>query len=398
MAKRDNGDMLAKVVAPPGEVDMLAPLGASRASPSAAAATVTVTAPERVKNAIESFLRGCASEVHLRNGPTAQSHLDMAVKRIKVLGEQPLRRRMEEEARMLQVNILMLPLFAAPAPAFKLRFYCYTRESLGARCFQSYHTLCRTMRSQCFCKELNIPAAMEFDEKEGVAVHALALVGDSPCGYARCWIEQGRLPPDAAPGAAPARWAVLDRMLSIKTRRERGCANYLLQNLSQYIWQNDVGLLVAHVHCRNHRVVEKLLQKGFKFLLSMEEYAKTKDDAPIIYHDGTRMRINTVHLYHVLNNGAEAQVADALLQARACARWQVDVGLRPENRQKTEQVVREARQRKERAERLKKEQEDICKRAEAEGPAQKELSSQEWQQKQNELLQLTQEQERLGQS
>jgi len=195
---------------------------------------------------------------------------------------------------------------------FEQRFCIYTQAALGSPAtFKCFHSMGLLVRKMVFHKELHIPFDIEADERDDSSFHILVFVGDAPKCYARLWLANSPLDPSV-------RWAVLDRVCTLKEDRNRRHAIFLLNKLMSHLIQhsnNQICALVAHVPLRSKLpIVEKLLQKGFSFVLSEEDY-KRRFQGPskgLFYFENNRIRLNAVHLYFQipLTSSDEAQLAE----------------------------------------------------------------------------------------
>jgi len=257
-----------------------------------------------LENAVESFLKECEKEIKERHHQKACELLDRAEKRFPQLDPIALA-KWRPRLEALKIRILLLDLFPQTPNPNRQRFKIFSRDTVRPAVYDCNYDLCHLIREKVFCAELRIPYFIEFEQKlEDKAFHALVLVGDAPYTYSRVWIQ------DTPEGN---KWAVLDRMCTLDVDKDQpykhrghGAANYMLECIKQFLAVNllpnpnyHCNILVVHVPVKTPKVIEKLINKGFRFVTSLEDYKNLveRGDVPITYfHDG-KVRVNTVHLY-----------------------------------------------------------------------------------------------------
>jgi len=110
----------------------------------------------------------------------------------------------------------------------------------------------------------------------------------------------------------------------------------------------NLHVLVVHVPIKSSLpIVDTLLAKGFRFVLSHEAYQqrKSSSSASLFYFEGDRMRLNTVHLYFPLPNIPEERVRMDLEEIRKAEQRQIAISQDPENIKRQREVFMRARKR-----------------------------------------------------
>mmetsp|Transcript_10252 Transcript_10252/g.20084 ORF Transcript_10252/g.20084 Transcript_10252/m.20084 type:complete len:367 (-) Transcript_10252:647-1747(-) len=298
------------------------------------------------KNAIANFLTQCEKELRERNRERAVQFLARAARRIQALPDMASRNEFQEQYHNLERNVHLIQLFPRAAKPFERRTKIYTKETMDPIAYSCFHKISRYMRTNVFIKELNIPVQIEFDERDDVALHGIVLIGDAPQTYARFWIDSGE---------SNVKWAVLDRMCTLRSvhvSRQKGHAVYMLNSLVYYLdsiaAKANLHVLVVHVPIKSSLpIVDTLLAKGFRFVLSHEAYQqrKSSSSASLFYFEGDRMRLNTVHLYFPLPNIPEERVRMDLEEIRKAEQRQIAISQDPENIKRQREVFMRARKR-----------------------------------------------------
>ena len=131
----------------------------------------------------------------------------------------------------------------------------------------------RTIRFNVFVDEQKVPAELELDETDLVAVHVLAVLEDGiPCGT-------GRLFPDESDPTV----AHIGRMAVLKEYRGVGCGSAILHSLVAYARENGYAKARLSAQCHALAFYER---HGF------EAYGDIYDDAGIS-HRAMQLMLNS---------------------------------------------------------------------------------------------------------
>lgn len=102
-----------------------------------------------------------------------------------------------------------------------------------------------TVREQVFQTEHKIDRLSDFDGKDDLCFHIVAMEGDTPVGTLRLHIF-----------TSPDIWK-LERLAVISTHRGKGIAKALLQKAEEVVRSMGGSQLVMHAQCRAQKLYEK---------------------------------------------------------------------------------------------------------------------------------------------
>eukprot|EP00514_Thraustochytrium_sp_LLF1b_P006399 CAMPEP_0184539870 /NCGR_PEP_ID=MMETSP0198_2-20121128/18352_1 /TAXON_ID=1112570 /ORGANISM="Thraustochytrium sp., Strain LLF1b" /LENGTH=343 /DNA_ID=CAMNT_0026933405 /DNA_START=278 /DNA_END=1309 /DNA_ORIENTATION=+ len=300
--------------------------------------------------AINSFLMQAEKEMRVYNKERAIENLQRADSRIPKLQHIPSREKWKRRHDELVRHLEVMELYSAEVKPFKSRVKVFNRTSVQPKAYDCLYMLVKAIRLGSFCKELQIPPMIEFDDKDANAQFYLALVGDAPYSLVRTWMATGR---------NGISWPVLDKVCTVQRKstdpsnsysyRKEGAATFMLQYTLQHMnsmaEKLGISIFVVHVHAKaNSLIWDKLYKKGFRYVLTDEEVKRATSPTngkkpPVIYMDGDQPRINSIPLYMRLPNAKKETQQEHLAEIARVAREQLALVESPENQKKAERVL-----------------------------------------------------------
>lgn len=198
-----------------------------------------------------------------------------------------------EHQKRLKLYMELIPFFRNDPYTFTLHYTSHGSMESNPLVFKSFYGLVRLIREKIFCKELNVPSRVEFDEKENTCTHIVAKFGDAPVCYCRVWINEEK----------NTNWAVIDRICTLSAYRGRGFAKAILSHTIELLhgirhqYTPPLNIVVVHLPLGQGYLSGKLEQQRF-FRLNEHEH----NHSIRIYTHGYFQRLCCYHYAAPLKN------------------------------------------------------------------------------------------------